>query len=137
MAQQARNLCIYWQEHDFEVTDFIHDADTKFTTQFDGILESEGARPHQLMPRSPNLNAYAERWVQSIKHECLNHFIVLGEAHLCYLVEQYLDHYHSERPHQARDNVPLCGASPTQSDGTVICRERLGRPIRHCIRQAA
>jgi len=55
---------------------------------------------------SPNLNAFVERWIQSIKHECLNHFIILGEAHLNYLVRQYVEHYHTERPHQGIGNVP-------------------------------
>ena len=57
----------------------LHDCDAKFTKQFDEILKAEGLRPQKLVFRSPNLNAYCERFVQTIKQECLDHFVVVGE----------------------------------------------------------
>jgi hypothetical protein len=92
-------------------------------------------------PRAPNLNAFAERVVLSIKSECLDHFIVFGEAHLHYLVDEYLAHYHTERPHQGRDNLPLTGgpSSPRQEPDaakTVEREQRLGGLLIHYRRAA-
>jgi len=58
-------------------------------------------------PVAPNLNAYAERWVQSLRAECLDHLVICGESHLRHVLKEYLEHYNSERPHQAKGNVPL------------------------------
>jgi len=84
------------------------------------------------------LNAFAERFVLSIKSECLDHFIVFGESHLRYLIDEYLAHYNHERPHQGIGNVPLeVSTECPQDDGTVICDERLGGLLRHYSRLAA
>src|SRR6266496_810739 len=72
----------------------IHDRDTKFTQAFDALLKDRGVEPILLPPRSPNLNAHCERFVRSIKEEVLNQMILLGEASLCYVLTQYLAHYH-------------------------------------------
>ena len=61
---------------------------------FDAILRNNDAAPRKLPPCSPNLNAYAERFVQTLKHECLNHFIVFGERHLNHVVGEFVDDYH-------------------------------------------
>lgn len=138
MAQQARNLCMHWQDQDQPATYLIHARDGKFTAQFDAIIKSEGTNVVRLPPRAPNLDAYAERWVQSLKHECLNHFIVLGERHLRYLVHQYVEYYLTERPHQSKDNGPLSGASPPQNPhGEIVCHEHLGGLLKHYTCQAA
>jgi len=92
----------------------------------------------RLTVQAPNLNAYAERWVQSLKHECLNHFIVLVEHHLRYLVDHYVAHYLTERPHQSKENAPLSGASPpSEPHGEIVCHERLGGLLKHYTRRAA
>ena len=85
---------------------------------------------------------YAERWVQSLRTECLDHFLILGENHLRHVLKEYLEHYNGERPHQAKGNVPLPDADedgpsvlPFPS-GEVRCRERLGGPLRHYHRAA-
>jgi len=80
IAQQARNLAMHVAELPVKPTMLIRDWDTKFTAEFDGILESEGIEIKKVGPRAPNMNAIAERWVQSIKQECLDHFIVFGES---------------------------------------------------------
>jgi putative transposase len=91
-------------------------------------------------PRAPNRNAYAERWVQSIKCECLDHFIVFGEDHLRHLVSEYSTHYNGQRPRQGLGNRPLTGEPPAEGDGSVplvVREERLGGLPRHYRRQAA
>jgi putative transposase len=100
------------------------------------------ARSKSVGPRAPNLNAFAERWVESIKTECLDHFIVFGEGHLRYLISEYLVHFLDERPHQSKDNLPLAGILPAKweegiSSTQVECRERLGGLLKHYSRQAA
>ncbi|MCC6679480.1 MAG: transposase [Phycisphaeraceae bacterium] len=82
------------------------------------------------------MNAYAERWCQSLQVECLDHFIVLGEKHLNYLVSEYVAHYHKERPHQTLGNAPPMGLG-LPGEGEVVCRERLGGLLRHYYRKAA
>ena len=68
-------------------------------------MEAEGVEVKRVGPRAPNVNAFAERWVQSLRHECLDRFVVLGETHLRHLVSEYLAHYNAERPHQGKGNV--------------------------------
>ena len=103
MEQQARNLtdpvdgCLRRARH------LIHDRDPLYTRVFGEILESAGVQPIRLPPKSPNLNAYAERFVRSIKEECLTRVVPLGEGHLRRLVYEYLEHYHRERNHQGLD----------------------------------
>jgi len=129
---------MHWQDQDHTASYLIRDRDGKFTAQFDAIVKTEGVKVIRLTPRAPNLNAYAERWVQSLKHECLNNFIVLGERHLRYLVSQFVEHYLKERPHQSKDNAPLSGTPPPlEPHGEIICHERLGGLLKHYTRRAA
>ena len=86
MAQQARSLCMFFQEQEEQKpTHIIRDRDSKLTTQFCSILESKGVEFREIPPLSPNLNPFSERWVQSVKRECLDRFVVLGEGQLRYL----------------------------------------------------
>ena len=116
----------------------IHDRDTKFTQAFDALLKDRGVEPILLPPRSPNLNAHCERFVRSIKEEVLNQMILLGEASLCYVLTQYLAHYHRERNHQGLDNqlIEPEGAVGRQT-GPVTRRERLGGMLSYYQREAA
>ena len=91
----------------------------------------------RLAYRSPNLNAYVERFIQSIQVECLDHFLVFGEQHFDYLVSEYVTHYHEERPHQGLGNQLLSGQPPPNDDGEIRCRTRLGGLLKHCYRAAA
>jgi transposase InsO family protein len=85
------------------------------------------------------MNAYAERWAQTLQTECLDHFIILGEQHLRYLVSEFGAYYNQHRPHQGVGNVPLAQASdgPPPEKGRVLCKERLGGLLRHYYRKAA
>lgn len=78
----------------------IHDRDLLFTQKFRDILAVARVEPVRLPSRSPNLNAYAERFVLSIKTECLDKLILFGERHLRYVISEYIEHYHAERNHQ-------------------------------------
>ena len=107
----------------------LHDRDTKFCSSFRTMLQSGGVQPMLLPPRSPNLNAFAERWVRSIKHECLSKLILFGEASLRRTVTEFLRHYHSERNHQGKENMLLFPAPaypPSRPSQAVICNARLG-----------
>ena len=116
----------------------LHDRDPKFCAAFDAILESVGLQAVSLPPRSPNLNAHAERWVRSVKEECLSKVILFGERSLRRALSNYLDHYHAERNHQGKGNVLLF---PRKCDrpreGPVRCRERLGGLLNYYHREAA
>jgi putative transposase len=92
-----------------------------------------------LPPRSPNLHAYAERWVRSIKEECLARLLLFGEASLHHVLTQYVAHYHQERNHQGKGNVLLFPAvsQDTPREGPVRCRERLGGLLKYYEREAA
>ena len=93
---------------------------------------------HRLGPVKPNLNAYAERVIQSIQQECLDHFVVLGEKHLNHLISEYVEHYNTERPHRALEKPPLSADPPeATTKGHVVCKERLGGLLRHYHRAAA
>src|SRR5215471_6069585 len=117
----------------------LHDRDTKFCSLFRETLKAGGIKLIQLPARSPNLNAYAERWVRSVKEECLSKLILIGEASLRRALQQYLLHYHEERSHQGKENRILF---PSQTEarrnrGAVRCRERLGGVLKHYEREAA
>ena len=107
----------------------LHDRDTKFCAPFQDTLRSAGIQPLSLPARSPNLNAFAERWVRSIKSECLSKLILFGEASLRRAVTQFIQHYHLERPHQGTGNqllFPSPGSLPSSRAGRIKCQERLG-----------
>jgi putative transposase len=123
-----------------EATILFHDRDSKFTAAFDSDLKSSAIEVHLSPPRSPNVNAFVERWIGSIRYECLNHFILLGEKHINYLARSWLRHYHAARPHQGRDkgNAPLIVPSLAPStDGAVCCKQQLGGLLKHYYRRAA
>ena len=117
----------------------IHDRDPLYTCVFEDILSGGGVRPIRLPARSPNLNAYAERFVRSIKEECLNRVIPLGEGHLRRLVREYVEHYHRERNHQGRHNQLLERAPPPSACRRVDIRRRarLGGLLSFYYREAA
>jgi putative transposase len=118
----------------------IHDRDPLFTGGFAGILRSAGVKTVRLPARSPNLNAYAERFVGSIRRECLAKVIPLGEAHLRKSVGEYVEHYHRERNHQGLGNRLIeeaPAAAAAGADTPIVCRERLGGVLRYYHREAA
>ena len=115
----------------------LHDRDAKFCSAFSDVLASEGIRCLTLPPRSPNLNAFAERWVRSVKQECLSRLILFGEPSLQRVLTEFVAHYHFERNHQGKGNVLLFPAARAEPHcRTVRCRERLGGLLRYYSRAA-
>jgi len=115
----------------------IRDRDSKYTESFDSILQATGIEPVKLPPMSPNLNAFAERFVKSIKSECLDRMILFGEKSLRHVIKGYLAHYHAERNHQGIDNVILCPDDRLRNTGKVVKTERLGGLLNFYHRDAA
>ena len=112
----------------------LHDRDTKFCSVFRDTLAAGGIKPIQLPARSPNLNAHAERWVRSVKEECLSKLILFGEASLRRALTEFIEHFHAERNHQGKGNVLLfpAGKVGQQKPRTrVRCRERLGGLLKY------
>jgi len=139
MVQMARNAADESSGSLRHIRFVLHDRDTKFCASFRAILNSGGIAPLVLPPRSPNLNAFAERWVRSIKSECLSKLILVGEGSLRQAVTEYLEHYHHERNHQGKGNLLLFAEGPQgRPDATsaVRCRERIGGLLK-CYRGAA
>jgi hypothetical protein len=139
MVQIARNVTM--EEWGFLSPDQypIHDRDTKFCAAFQHIIDEAGVERVVLPPRSPNLNAYAERWVRSVKDEALSRLILFGEASLRHVLHEYVDHYHHERNHQGKGNVLLFPpSSPVgKVECPIHCRERLGGLLKYYEREAA
>ena len=138
MEPLARNLtdpvegCLRTASH------LIHDRDPLCTRVFGEILTGGGVQPIRLPPQSSNLNAYAERFVRSIKEECLSRVVPLGEAHVRQLVHEFVEHYHHESNHQGRDNQLLQRSPPpVNPDADVERRERLGGLLSFYYREAA
>jgi putative transposase len=82
----------------------LHDRDAKFCARFRSIVQAGGVEPLRLPPSSPDLNAFAERWVRSVKEECLSRLILFGEGSLRRALNEYLIYFHAERPHQGKGN---------------------------------
>lgn len=138
MEQVARNLTDAVDGSLRGFTHLIVDRDPLYTRRFAEILASANVELLRLPARSPNLNAYAERFVRSIKSECLRHVIPLGERHLRHVVEEYIEHYHAERNHQGIDNViPFPARAPPLARGRIRVRERLGGILKFYERKAA
>ncbi len=104
--------------------------------KFDQTLKRFGIDPYSLLVQAPLLNVCVERWIKSLKSECLDHFIPVGTKHLDYLIGEYVEHYHNERPHQGLGNKPTMHATPLSSEGEIKCDTRLGGLLRHYHRAA-
>ena len=107
------------------------------TVDVRSMLNSSGVAPVRLPARSPNFNAFAERFVLSIKTECLNMLILLGEAHLRLAVREYVAHYNTERPHQGVGGEFVVPPANENRAGAIESSERLGGLLRFYSRQAA
>ncbi len=133
MEQIARNVS---GERGFLVGKkyLIHDRDPLYTEKFASILKAVGVEPVKLPPRSPHLNAHAERFVRSVREECLAHLILSSEEQLRYVLAEYLQYYHHKRIHQGLHRI----IEPQHEghQGEIICIERLGGLLKSCHRKA-
>ena len=138
MKQVARNLTGVSDGFLLNSRYLIMDRDTKYTNDFRGHLDREGVKPVRCPVRAPNCNAFAERFVRSVKDECLDRMILFGEASLRRALKEYVVHYHTERNHQGVGNrllEPL--ATVSSSSDPICCRERLGGMLNFYCREAA
>ena len=137
MKQIARNLTDSHNGFLRGMDHLVLDRDPLFTAMFRRLLRDSGVKPLLLPARSPNLNAFAERFVLSIKSECLERMVLLGEAHLRTAALQYLEHYHRERPHQGLRNELLVAHERILPNGSVKRRQRLGGLLNFYYHEAA
>ncbi len=115
----------------------LMDRDTKFTAAFRALLDDAGTESVRLPARSPNLNAWIERYMRSLKSECLDRTIFFGESSLRRAVPEYVAHSHTERNHQGLANAIIEPGPVGAEVGPVRCRERLGGMLRYYHRNAA
>jgi transposase InsO family protein len=138
MEQVGRNLTDSESDTLGHQRFLLHDRDAKFCSGFRSILLNSGLQPLTLPARSPNLNAFAERWVRSVKQGCLSKLILFSEACLKKVLADYLAHYHAERNHQGKRNLLLfpvpADAGPRGSP--VVRKQRLGGLLKYYTRAA-
>jgi hypothetical protein len=128
MAQMARNVTMEGTGFLNHCRYLLHDRDSKYCLSFCQLIETANVRSIVLPPKSPNLNAFAERWVRSVKEECPSKLIPFGERSLKRALHHYEAHYHQERNHQGKDNMllfPSSGQCMSQNQEKVRRRERL------------
>jgi putative transposase len=101
VTQQARNLLLVLGERGRRVRFLLRDRDTKFCRSFDDVFRSEGAEVLLTPVQAPNANAYAERWVRTVRAECLDWLLIVGRGHLDRVLRVDVEHYNQHRPHRA------------------------------------
>jgi transposase InsO family protein len=122
VAQQARNLIMrFGDEQPFRF--LVHDRDTKFSHAFDEVFRTEGIKIILTPVHAPNANAFAERWVRTIRADCLDRILILGRRHLDHVLRVYRRHYNEHRPHRALELLPPDGGDPAPLN-TAPCLQR-------------
>jgi putative transposase len=125
VAQQARNLLMQLDDEGISPQFLIRDRDSKFSREFDEVFRSEDIRVIRAPVRAPKARAHAERWVGTVRRECLDRLLIIGRRHLHHVLVAYTRHYNQHRPHRA------LGQRPPLSDdhplGAVIDLDRLRR----------
>jgi putative transposase len=139
MSQQGRNLLMDLGDRRQRPRFLIHDRDTKFSRAFDSIFRSEGIEIVRTPIQAPNANAHAERWVGSVRRECLDRLLIFGRGQLEHVLRVYIRHFNQQRPHRALDLRPPDRASGTNPPPTatpytpqVRRRDLLGGLLHEC-----
>jgi putative transposase len=116
VTQQARQLVWKLQDEERVMRFVLHDRDAKFPASFDAVFAAEGTQVILTPYRAPNANAYAERWVRSVREECLDHLLIINEQHLHLVLCEYGQYYNQARPHQGlRQQIPAITTPPTRT----------------------
>ena len=141
-SQQAKNFVMVAEDLQLTPKYVMRDNDTKFTAQFDEVIKTSGAEVKRNTPLSPNLLAQVERFIQTLKVECLDKFVIVAERHLNYITREWRLHYNAERPHEARRHLPPGCESPPTAQETIrlkdiVCETRLGGMLKSYSRRAA
>ena len=137
VTQQARQMTWILEDYTLPMCFLIHDHDTKFSRSFDSIFEASDIEIINIPYRAPQANAIAERWVRSVREECLDHLIILNGSHLRRVLKQYIEYYNSRRPHQGIQQQSPNGFDVTLTSEPIRCRKILGGIIKDYYRDAA
>ena len=137
VTQQARHLSWQLQEGRLPVRVLLHDRDAKFAASFDTVFAAEGVEVVRTPYRAPRANAYAERWIRSVRRECLDHLLILGEAHLRRVLTADVAYYNRARPHQGLGQRTPVPPSEGVGQGLVRRRDHLGGLLHEYYREAA
>jgi transposase InsO family protein len=123
VAQQARNFAMQFEgKQPFRF--LIHDRDTKFSRAFDEVFRAEGIKVIRTPVQAPNANAFAERWVRTVRADCLDRILIIGCHHLEHVLCVYRRHYNEHRPHRALQLLPPNGRDPTPLAAPADLRRR-------------
>jgi transposase len=112
VTQQARNLLMQLDDEDVRPLFLVRDRDSKFTRSFDEVFRSDGIRVIKAPVLAPKARAHAERWVGTVRRECLDRLLILGRSHLQHILAAYVAHYNEHRPHSAREQRPPLSQAP-------------------------
>jgi putative transposase len=142
VSLQARNFLIIAEDMGLSPEYLMRDNDAKFSGQFDEVFKTSGVQIKRTVPMSPNLRAHVERFIQTLKFECLSKFIIVAEKHLGHICRIWSRHYNEERPHSSRDHLPPDFTAPPEEATTVrvsdiVCTSKLGGVIHSYSRRAA
>ena len=119
VSQQARNLLMQLDDEAVLPRFLIHDRDSRFTREFDEVFRSEGIRVIKAPVRAPKARAHAERWVGSVRRECLDRLLIVGRNHLQHVLANYTRHYNEHRPHRALGQRPPLSKPPPCGERTI------------------
>ena len=138
VTQQARNLLMALGDRAEQLRFLIRDRDSKFTATFDAVFTGADIRIIRTPVRAPRANAIAERFIGTLRRECLDHLLITGPRHLAVVLRQYIEHYNTRRPHRSLDQHPPAGRTPPPSEATVrpLRRDRLGGLVHEYVQVA-
>lgn len=138
VTQQARNLLMDLGDRTSRIRFLIRDRDSKFTAAFDAVFEGADIRIIRTPIRAPRANAIAERFIGTLRRECLDHLLIVGPRHLDAVLREYFQHYDAHRPHRALHQRPPAGHTPPHSAAVIrpLRRDRLGGVIHEYVQAA-
>lgn len=137
VTQQARQIVWQLEDRETPIRFLIHDRDTKFTQSFDTVFRSEKVKIIRTPYRAPNANAFAERWVRTVREECLDKLIIINQQHLRRVMLEYISYYNTARPHQGiEQTIPIPQDKSVDDAEPVVCHDVLGGII-HDYQRAA
>ena len=138
VTQQARNLLMDLGSHAAQFRFLIRDRDSKFTAAFDAVFADADIGIIRTPVRAPRANAIAERWIGTLRRECLDHLLITGPRHLAVVLREFVEHYNTHRPHRSLRQQPPAGRTPPPSTAIVrpLRRDRLGGLVHEYVQVA-
>ena len=138
VAQQARNLLMDLDDRAEQFRFLIRDRDSKFTAAFDAVFAGADIRIIRTPVQAPRANAIAERWIGTLRRECLDHMLITGRRHLAAVLREFVDHYNTHRPHRSLHQRPPAGRTPPLSAASVrpLRRDWLGGLVHEYVQVA-